>query len=422
MAGLLATLPPRMTPPDEASEAARLSSLRELFAAGADLASKLDARSAAFLTPYASPEARDPALKAADKAVEDSRKRLMELSPSDGATGSAQGAPGQGAAAPQAEKARAAVLWSGHAGGDLVDAKAGAAAAAKASGVDLLVTGSIDLRSGYAAVTVRGYDRALDREVFSWKGACSLEDPEPLAEELAIRLERWTAGRDFARLAIRVSPASARVEVDDVECGPGRIVYDFDAGDAVVEAEAGGFLPYRETLRLSLRERRTLDVVLSPRSLGSALVTVDPPGASISVDSVPAGTSPLSIPLDGTRGVLVARADGREGASVVLPASGDQSVGISLLPSDGLGPTGRVEAAREDFFKALGWLVVAIPPTALSAGAYSLYSEAEGRSPLASTGRSRLVSGIVLAASAAGTAAASVNSIIKLVRYLKAAR
>jgi hypothetical protein len=406
IAGRLATLPPRSTPPDEAAEAARLSSLRAIFAAGADLASKLDARSAAFLTPYASPEARDPAVKAADRAVAESRKKLMEITPDVGAAGDA----------------RAATLWSGNAGGDLVDAKAGAAAAAKASGVDLLVTGSIELLSGYAAVTVRGFDRALGREVFSWKGACSLEDPEPLAEETAIRLERWTAGKDFARLAIRVSPASARVEVDGVECGPERIVYDFEAGDAVVEAEADGFLPYRETLRLALGERRAIDVAMSPRILGSALVTVDPPGAAVSIDSVPAGAAPLSIPLDGTRGVLVARAEGRESASVVLPASGDQGVAISLLPSDGLGPAGRIEAAREAFFKALGWLVVAIPPTALSAGAYSLYSEADGRSPLESTSRSRVVSGIVLAASAVATATASVNAIAKLVRYLKAAR
>lgn len=410
IAGRLAKLPPRSIPPDEAAEAARLSTLRALFAAGADLASKLDARSAAFMAPYASPEARDPAVKAADKAVAESRKKLTELSPEGRAEIGAAG------------ESRAAVLWPGNVGGDLVDAKAGAAAAAKANAVDLLVTGSVELLSGYAAVTIRGFDRSLGREVFSWKGVCSLEDPEPLAEETAIRLERWTAGKDFARLAIRVAPASARVEVDGVEVGPERIFYGFEAGEMVVEAEAGGFLPYRQTLRLALGERRSIDISMSPWIFGNALVTVDPPGAAISVDSVPAGAAPLSIPLDGTRGVLVARAEGRESASLVLPASGDLDLGISLLPSDGLGPAGRIEAARESFFKALGWLVLAIPPTALSAGAYSLYSEADGRSPLESTSRSRVVSGIVLGASAAATAAASVNAIAKLVRYLKAAR
>lgn len=412
----LASLPPRAAPPEEAKESASLTELRALFSAGSDLATKLDARSVAFFDPATAPEARKSALDKADKAVAESKKKL------DAAASPAPApAPGPGAARPPAP-ATPVLLWAGHAKGDLVDSKAGAAAAAKSSGAGLLVTGAIELRSGYATVTITGYDRSLDRNTFEWKDACSVEDPAPLAEEAAVRIERWVAGRDFARLELRVSPASARVSVDGRECDRDRAVYVFKPGESLIEAEAIGFLPYRGAVALAPGDRRTLDIALSPLSLGSALVVVDPPGATVRVDSVPVGEAPMSVALDGSRAIVAASAEGRESASVVLPASGDSTVELTLPVADELGPAGRVEDARNDFFGALGWLVGSIPVTALSVGAYNMYTEAEARSPYQSTSDARIASGTALAVASAGTAVAAVNMIIHLVKYLRATR
>ncbi len=347
----------------------------------------------------------------ADEAVAQSREKLEDLLAGGGSEG------GGADSGP-----RASLLWEGHARGELIEAKSGPASAAKASGVDLLVTGSIEIRSGYALATIRGYDRSVERVVFAWEDAASVEDPEPLAAALAARLERWIAGRDFARIEIDASPASARVRVNGSEVDRSGVAYVLDAGEATITAEAAGYGSFRQDIYLRPGERRNLSVVLSPLSLGSALVLVDPPGASVSLDSVPLGEAPLTIALDGTRGILSAIAPGREGASLVLPESGDSTLEIALPLDDGLGPRGRLEAARGGFYSSLGWLAIAIPATALSIGARNVYAEAETRSPSASAGTARATADVVVIAAAAGAGAAAINMFIHLIKYLGAAR
>ncbi len=412
--GRLASLPPRAQSAEEAREAAALAELRALFSAGAELASKLDARSSAFFDPASAPEARKPAIAKADSAVAESRKKLEALFADDGKGEGDEDGPDSGP--------RASRLWEGHARGELIDAKAGAAQAAKSSGVDLLVAGSIEIRSGYALATLRGYDRSLEREVFAWEDACSVEDPEPLAAAMAARLEFWVAGRDFARIEIRASPASARITVNGRELDRSGIAYIFDELEATIEAGAAGYGAFSEIIPLRHGERRALSIALSPLSLGSALVQVDPPGASLSLDSVPIGEAPLTIALDGTRRILSASAPGREGASLVLPESGDERLDIVLPLEDALGPEGRLEAARGGFYSSLGLLAISIPATALSIGARNVYAEAEARSPAASASAARASADIVVIAAAAGTAAAAVNMFFRLAKYLGAAR
>ena len=92
--------------------------------------------------------------------------------------------------------------------------RGGLAQAAKTAGVDLLVSGSLAVDSGYATLSLRGFDSALGREVFAWKGFCAVDDPEPLASEMAEKLEAWSAGRPFARVELKSRPASAEIRVN----------------------------------------------------------------------------------------------------------------------------------------------------------------------------------------------------------------
>ncbi len=404
----LAALPPRRASPEETREAGNLARLRELFTAGADLAAKLDARAVGFFDPSIDREARKPALDKADSAVRESRKKLESL---------------QSSPEMQADPARrTCALWAGHAKGELIELKSGVAAAAASNKLNFLVSGALEIRSGYAFATLRGYDADLGREVFTWEGVCSVEDPEPLADEIAAKLERWTAGGDYARYEFRVAPSFARVKVNGRVLGQERVAYIFDADEIVVELEAAGYEPKKLTSPVVPGERRRFDIELSPLAVGTVLVTADPPEASISLDSVPLGAPPQTITLDGQRLILSASAPGRESASVILPESGESKLDLVLPPADDLGPNGRIEAARGGFYSALGWLAVSIPVTALSLGVRNVYAEAETRSLLESTSQARMASDIAVVTASIGTAAAAVNMIIHLIKYLRVSR
>ncbi len=407
----LKALPTRHTPDAAAEEIARRETIRQRFLSGADLASKLDARAARFFDPSLDADARKDALGAADLQIATATKKLAEVV--DGKVG---------ASPPSSD--RPSRLWDGHAMGQLLDASSskGLYQAAKAAGVDFVVAGTISLRAGYAIVSVKGFDAALEREVFAWKTFCSVDDPAPLAADLADRLERWVAGREFARVDLNLSPASAELRVNgELLSGVSPVIYSYSDASLRLEAVASGFSPRTLDLEVSLGDRKSLDLELEPLSTGTARIATDPPEAMISLDSMPIGKAPAVIGLDGSRGIVSASAAGRETENFVLPASGDSEIGIRLLPADGLGPSGRIGAAKDRFYKSLGWFVLCIPATTLSWGAYSGYDEAFSRSPTLPISVSRDASIAALAASATALAAAATVMVVRLVKYLGAA-
>ena len=408
----LKVLPLRHTPESVAKEAGARDVLRAHFVAGDDLASKLDARALRFLDPSSDQNARNDALAAAEKLVADSTQKLADLDIEK-----------LGAPPPSAPSDRETRLWDGHSKGLLIDIPSSSLfQAAKTAGVDLLVTGTIALQSGYAIVQVRGFDSLLEREVFAWKSYCSADDPAPSAREICAQLERWVAGRDFARLDLSLKPSSTELRVDDQSFqGALPVFYVYAPASLRIEASAAGYATRVIQVDLALGERKSLSLELEPRVTGRISLTSDPEGAAVSLDSVPIGRSPVAITLDGSRGIATLSATGREPQSIVLPSAGEAQLAVSLLPSDGLGPAGRISTAKDSFYQSLGWFVLSLPVSMLGWGAFHAYDEAYGRSGDTGLLVSRDVTIGALSLAIAATASAATFMILRLVKYLGAA-
>jgi hypothetical protein len=414
----LQSLPTRRAPPGEAAEAAKMKSARARYAVGAELAAKLDDRALGFLDPSTGGPEKRYGMKSADKAVRDSTKKLDDAIKSETKTEKDK--------EPESKEVDLNVkLWEGHRTGLLVDFSGGdLPKAAKAAGVDFLVSGRVSLISpGYATVTLRGYDAILSREALSYVSHCALDDPEPLARDMAERLERYCAGRDFTRVELKSDPASAELFLNGVAVsGSSRIAYLYEPGPVHITANAQGYDSASTDILVVLGERRTVELKLEPRKTGNVALNTEPEGASLSLDSMPLGQAPIGIPLDGTRRVLSVSAEGMEPQTVVLPGSGESSLDIKLQLSDGLGPTGRINAAKDDFYWAFGWFALSVPVTTLTLGIYNGYDEAYQRSGSPSLEYSRWNASRALVAACALTATTAVFMVIRLVKYLKTAR
>jgi hypothetical protein len=407
IASNLVSLPKRQTPDSIVAETAVLMALRERFTAGIDLASRLDARSARFFDPSLDKNARRSALVSAEKEIAVSAQKLADLDTVKDIVVS-----------PRID--RPAKLWTGNLEGRLIDITTSSLAqAAKAADVDLLVTGTIGIRSGYAIVSVRGFDATFQREAFVWKTFCAVDDPAPLAAEIAKRLELWVAGRAFARLEWKLNPASAELSVNgELHEVSSRVFYAYTDTNAHLEATASGYKTRTIDIGLALGDRKSLEVALEPTTTGAVKLTTDPQGAAITLDSVPIGRTPISITLDGGRGIVTASEKGRETQSIVLPGSGETNLNISLLPSDGLGPSGRISAAKDRFYQSLGWFVISIPATTLTADVFRGYDEAYVRSGASTIYVSRNYAVAALSASAIATAVTATIAVVRLVKYL----
>ena len=406
----LISLPIRRIPDAAAAETAKLSVLRAYFSAGVDLASKLDARSAFFFEPSLDQYAKKDSIRLAEKQIASASQKMAEL---DLATTASRIMPID----------RVAKLWDGNANGQLIDITvSGLSPAAKAVGVDLLVNGSITRQSGYAMVVVRGFDATLERDVFVWKTFCSIDDPAPLAADIARRLELWVAGRAFARIGLSLNPSSADLRVNgELFSGKSLVLYTYENGRVNLETTASGYATRNINVDLILGDRKSIDIVLEPLETGIVHLTTDPPDTAISLDSVPLGRSPISIKLDGGRGIANATAQDHESQNIVLPSSGESELNINLLPSDGLGPSGRIGVAKDLFYSSLGWFVLCIPATTLTAGVFGGYDEAYVRSGASSIYDSRNIAVAALTTSIIATGVTATVMIIRLIKYLKAA-
>lgn len=403
---------------DEAYEAEKAEAERSrlLYSAGSDLASSLDALALRELEPGIAEADRRQNVLAARKKADEARKKLAEIE---------NPAPGKKApSSPGGPLPLKVSLFADNLAGSFPEVgKAGPAAAISGKGIDLLVYGYAEDSSGYVALSLSGYDAALGRELFSWRDFADPDDPLPLAVELAERLRAWVAGADYARIAIDIDPPAAYLLADGRLLGAkDRVLYRFDAGTLRLAAAMPGHEAKLLDLPYAPGERKSVGLALDAIPSGSVSVSTQPEGASLSLNGLPLGPSPLSAELSGRRAVVSASAPGFESASAVVPATGSASIDLRLRPEDGLGPSGRIARARDGFYNALGIFVLSLPAASISYAVNGIYYEAASRSYDETMINDYYSSGYVFAAAAGISAAAAINTIVRLVLYIGATR
>lgn len=293
--------------------------------------------------------------------------------------------------------------------------------AGRKQGIELVIVGEAAPVGTYVEVKLQGYDTDIGRKVFEWTGYASPGDPAPLAEDFAGRLLAWLAGSPFGRIRIETDPASASLLIDGnpVEARPG-IALGFDEAAVAVDAWAPGRSSVHKDLEIKPGEDQEFSIVLPEAKYGSASIVTEPPDANISVEGAELAPG-ATLPLTGLRSIAVASAPGYEKGTVVVPASGLADLTLKLRPSDGIGPSGRAENAKNDFYGALGLVVIAIPISSLSLGLQSIYGQAE----LSSGGglfTTRVnLSAVAFGVSATALAAAVGNAVFRLVLFVQSA-
>ncbi len=369
------------------------------------------------------PFRRESELAAARKAVADARDRLLAAlaSVDGGAHDGAGGVPAAGTAA--------MVPWQGHADGLLLEPVSDPAAACRDKKLDILVFGSVRDASGYLAVELSVY--VASTGTMAWTGVeYAFPDDLPAAVAALTRpVATALLGRPYSLVELAVTPAHAALRLDGEAAAAGRSLH-FGESDPELLASAPGFSP--RTAVLSVRPGRdvSLRLELEPVPAPALLLESDPPGATVHVDGLRAGVTPLE--LGGAAFTRVARLTmpGRVGVDLVIPPSAGSLETVTLPPADGLDFSGRFEAGKDRFYRSLGWFVLSLPVSVLSYGSFSAY-----RSVLSSLAASGSPDPAVVArlepryyatqavfwASAAASAALAVNAVIELAGYIGAA-
>ncbi len=188
-------------------------------------------------------------------------------------------------------------------------------------------------------------------------------------------------------------------------------------------ASAAGYSPRSVDIDLALGDEKSLELKLDPLTTGKADLSTISRGRRRSVwtrcRSAWLPCRSRSTEADGSSWPRQ-RAGNLRQSSCRRRARPDLT--INLLPTDGLGPKGRILAAKDGFYSSFGWFVLSIPVTALSWGVYNGYSEAYNRSfgDPALYGPTTTAEDVFIAAAVA-TGVTLTFVIFRLVKYLASA-
>jgi hypothetical protein len=244
------------------------------------------------------------------------------------------------------------------------------------NGLDLLVGGSIREVQGYVIVDTWVYEAAGDRIIVSQREAAQREDLYGDLADMAVLLTGAIVGRPWTVVAFAPTPPQSSLAVDGtlVSSGSAPALY-LVPGDRTITIAAPGYTPVTRTVTLAPGTTTRVDDTLAMAEPGSIALSSYPPGATLHLDSLWAGETPLVIPSPAQRSRGVLELDGYYPATTSLGPGSAAALTVILKPDEG--PRDDLQKkARDRFYRSFGWFAASLPLPLFS---YALVFDYYGR-------------------------------------------
>lgn len=391
------------------------SRLEGLFEAGAAAAAARDRRDAAALSPAGEAERA-----AEERRLRAEHSRSLKAAASPRPETSSQGAASSDGPPPET---RRVAFWDGHTSGRLIETDADPGSVCTREKLDYLILWEAGEVSGYLRIRMTGWNAALGRPDFSHTAYCPVDDIPAAAAELSQGLVRAASGLPSSRLVFSVEPPETRIRVDGRLLAPGRrSLRVYEEREYLVSMELGDAAGAEYRVRSEYGKDVELTARLEPPAPESVLVETDPPGASLHLDGIWAGTTPGQAQIFGSARVARLALPGFQDEYRVIEPGTVEAVLVPLREAEEDGDS-LFDRRKEGFYRALGRLAVGLPVTLLSYGIFlqssALHMEYPGDETFARRKDTALA---VFAVSSGITAGLLASASVRLVKYIQSAR
>jgi hypothetical protein len=318
-------------------------------------------------------------------------------------------------------------IWKGHEEGTLVPPVGVAALVCAENKLDILVYGKIEALGPFLTVDLVLYSAATDEEVWRAAEYAAFDDLDGLVESLERPLATALAGRPFGRAIFDISPENAEILVDGRSYPTNNPLF-YSQGSYLATISAAGYRTLSSRFAIIPGNDTFVGLKLEPLKTVPVFVESMPSGASLFLDGAPVGATPLELAGAAYPRVLTARMEGFDDLKMVVrPGINTGRLVLDLQASDGLEYADRFELAKGAFYQSLGWFILSLPVTVLSYGTFNSYLRL---APLPFSVSEKTANTLTLYyygsqtvfwISAAVSASLATNTIVRLVRYIKAA-
>lgn len=319
-------------------------------------------------------------------------------------------------------------LWKGHETGTLLPADGVPALICAENKLGMLVFGKLESLGPYLSVDLVLYRAATDEEVWKTAEYTALDDIDGLLASLERPLATALAGRPFGRVFFETDPNESEILINGSPYLASKTLF-YSHGSYQASVSAPGYHTVATRFAIIPGSDTMVRVQLEPIRAASVLVESMPSGASLYLDGLSVGNTPIELRGASYPRILTAKKEGFDDQKVVLrPGFENGRLVLDLQASDGLAYTDRYEQAKGSFYQSLGWFILSLPLTVLSYGTFNAYMRL---APLPSSVSEDTANTLTLYyygsqtvfwVSAAASASLATNTLVRLVRYIKAAR
>jgi len=228
--------------------------------------------------------------------------------------------------------------------------------------LDLLVWGKVEQISDTLFVEIHAFERAREANVFNYTDAGTRERIYGYIKSAIDGLGDVILGADWGNLAIKTTPPDSSIYLDGNFVGRGvQLVRFVPAGEIKIRIEREGYLPKDQTVVVSKHQTSTLEVELVSKKKEEILIKSSPPGATVYVNSLWAGKTPVSVARpEKLERVLVLREGYEKWEFTISPDmignEIDAKLKKAILPREEI-----IKRERDKMYRALGWWFVSIP-------------------------------------------------------------
>jgi hypothetical protein len=287
--------------------------------------------------------------------------------------------------------------------------------------VNLLIYGGFQEIQDYLYLEVRAVDAALEREVYRYADAVGREELASALEAAAEGLTKTLWGRDWASLAVSVSPPEARIFLDGTLLAAGQSRLDFvnpGEHDLRVELEGYGTLERQ----VSVQPYSLTEMALELEKLPESLIALDsvPSGAALYRGSTWLGATPLEVARPEELARFLLRLEGYRDEPLYLGPSSPATLAVALAPA-AADPLARQKKERRRFYTAFGLFALSLPLPIFSWGFVSdnlVAYQASGEQRFLEAGNGYYYAYLGTLGLTVGLA---VNMAVRLSRYIRAA-
>lgn len=245
-----------------------------------------------------------------------------------------------------------------------------------AQDVDLLLFGRLAVVDEYALVDLYVYSAILGTIVHESSTAGVPRDLLSEAPELVDELADLFLGRGHGRVLVQTDQPLAVISVDGVVAGYGNAEVAFaQPGTRLIEVSARGYGRIEEHVELQSGETLALDYELEPVQQESVRITTVPGAASVYLDSVWQGSTPLSLPRPTSQRQVRLEADGYFDSRFRLGPDSPQVISRRLRLAN-IDWDVEITEKRDSFYRSLGIFVLSVPIPLFLFGSYQAVASA----------------------------------------------